>query len=71
MGRWNPRQDKEPSKKDELAFKEFLISKYERRQWYHSPAEVKKERETNDNTASSPAVEAKLLPPPSTKVCYE
>ena len=66
MGRWNTRQDKEPSKKDEVAYKEFLIAKYERKQWYRNHADVRKEREP-DNGA--PAPEPKLLPPPSTKVC--
>ena len=65
MGRWNPRQDKEPSKKDGVGFKEFLISKYERKQWFRNPAEVRKERE-KDSSAAAP--EPKLLPPPSTKV---
>ena len=66
MGRWNPRHDKDPSKKDEVAFKEFLISKYERKQWYRSPADIKREREKENNTP--PATETKLLPPPSSKV---
>jgi Arf-GAP domain and FG repeat-containing protein 1 len=66
MGRWNPRQDKEASKKDEVAFKEFLISKYERKMWYK--AEVKRESEAK-NESSTPTAEAKILPPPSTKVC--
>lgn len=65
MGRWNPRHDKEPSKKEEVAFKEFLIAKYERKQWYRDPAEVKKEKEKE---TSAPAPEPKLLPPPSVKV---
>ena len=69
MGRWNPRQDKEPSKKDEVGFKEFLISKYERKMWYRSLAEVKREREGQNNQSSTPTTEAKILPPPSTKVC--
>jgi Arf-GAP domain and FG repeat-containing protein 1 len=64
MGRWNPRQDKEASKKDEVAFKEFLISKYERKMWYK--AEVKRESEAK-NESSTPTAEAKILPPPSTK----
>ena len=67
MGRWNPRQDKEPSKKDEVAYKEFLIAKYERKQWYRSAAEVKRERE-KESGSGTPPVEPKLLPPPSTKV---
>lgn len=65
MGRWNPRHDKEPSKKEEVAFKEFLMAKYERRQWYRDPGEVKKEKEKESN---APAPEPKLLPPPSVKV---
>ena len=68
MGKWNPRHDKDPSKKDEVGFKEFLISKYERKQWYRSPSEVKKERENGSNSAPPPVTEAKLLPPPSSKV---
>ena len=63
MGRWNPRRDRDPDKKDEVAFKEFLISKYERKHWYVSPAELKKE------TKESPKPEPKLQPPPSSKVC--
>ena len=67
MGKWNPRQDKEPTKKDEVGFKEFLISKYERRMWYRSPGEVKREKDGhNSDTPASPS--PKLLPPPSTKV---
>jgi hypothetical protein len=65
MGRWNQRHDKEPSKKDEVAFKEFLISKYERKQWYRDPEAVKKERVSDADT--TPAAQPKLLPPPSTK----
>ena len=63
MGRWNPRQDKEPSKKEEVAFKEFLIAKYERKQWYRSPSEVRRE---NEKESSTPKTEPKLLPPPTT-----
>ena len=68
MGRWNQRHDKEPSKKDEVAFKEFLISKYERKQWYRDPVDVKRERDSDAGT--TPAAEPKLLPPPSTKVLH-
>ena len=68
MGRWNPRHDKEPTKKDEVVYKDFLIAKYEHKQWYQSPPEVKTERE-KDNVSAQP-VEPKLLPPPSIKVDF-
>lgn len=64
LGKWNPKRDREPDKKDEVAFKEFLIAKYERKNWYCSPAEVKKEEK------ELPKPEPKLQPPPpSNKVC--
>lgn len=64
LGKWNPKRDREPDKKDEVAFKEFLIAKYERKSWYCSPAEVKKEEK------ELPKPEPKLQPPPpSNKVC--
>lgn len=65
MGNWNHSRDREPDKKEEHAFKEFLISKYERKQWYKSPADVKKEEETVPAPAKP---EPKIQPPPSTKV---
>ena len=64
MGNWNPTRDREPDKKEEQLFKQFLISKYERKQWYKSPAEVKKE----EPAAPEAKVEAKIQPPPSSKV---
>ena len=67
MGHWNPRHDREPNKKDEIAYKDFLIAKYERKQWYQA-AEVKKEKE-KDNVSTQP-VEPKLQPPPSVKVDF-
>ncbi len=67
MGNWNPAKDREPDKKQEMAFKQFLMSKYERKQWYKSPAEVKAATAATVQTK----VEQKLKPPPSTaKVCY-
>lgn len=63
LGKWNSKRDREPDKSDENAFKNFLISKYERRTWYVDPKEaVKKEEKT------TPKPEPKLLPPPTSKV---
>ena len=62
MGNWNPSKDREPDKKEEHAFRQFLISKYERRQWYKTPAEVKKENESS--SVQQTKVEPKLQPPP-------
>ena len=62
MGSWNPSRDREPDKKDEQAFKEFLISKYEKRNWYKSPSEVAKESAT---PAQETRTETKIGPPPS------
>ena len=58
---WNPRRDKEPDKKDEIAFKDFLVSKYERRVWYVNPSEVRKK----EDKVESPKPEPKLQPPPA------
>ena len=66
MGTWNPSRDREPDKKEEQAFKQFLISKYERKQWYKSPAEVKMEESAAAQQENK--VEAKIQPPPSSKV---
>ena len=66
MGMWNSARDREPDKKEEQAFKQFLISKYERKQWYKSLAEVKMEESAAAGQASK--AEAKLQPPPSSKV---
>ena len=69
LGTWNPSKDREPDKKEEQAFKEFLITKYERRQWYKSPGEVKREEETTKAVASSAKAEVnKIQPPPSSRV---
>ena len=65
MGTWNPSRDREPDKKEEQLFKQFLITKYERKQWYKSPAEVKREEATPEKEVK---VEAKIQPPPASKV---
>ena len=68
MGKWNPRKDREPDKKNEVAFKEYLIAKYERKAWYRSPADIKKE----EQQATPTTEQTKVLPPPtssSVKVC--
>ncbi len=62
LGKWNTKRDREPDKSDETGFKSFLISKYEKRTWYVDPKEVVKEEKT------TPKLEPKLAPPPSTKV---
>ena len=62
-GKWDPKKDREPDKKNEVAFKEYLISKYERRSWYRSPAEVKKEEQQ-----AAPTADQAKLPPPTTSV---
>lgn len=62
LGGWNPTRDREPSKKDEQAFKQFLITKYERKNWYRSPSEVAKE--TPSPTPETKA-DHKIEPPPS------
>jgi hypothetical protein len=66
LGGWNPTRDREPDKKEEQAFKEFLITKYERRNWYKSPSEVAKEEAAPVQEVKT---DAKLGPPPS-KVRY-
>ena len=66
MGMWNPAKDREPDKREEQTFKQFLISKYERKQWYKSPAEVRMEESASAGQENK--VEAKLQPPPSSKV---
>lgn len=65
MGTWNPTRDREPDKKDEQAFKQFLITKYERRNWYKSPAEVAREEPA---PVQADKAEHKIGPPPSSKV---
>ena len=45
MGKWDPKKDREPDKKNEVAFKEYLMAKYQRKTWYKSPSEVKKEEQ--------------------------
>lgn len=64
LGKWNPKRDREPDKSDENAFKQYLISKYERRSWYRSPSEPTKEDTGKTETKPEP----KILPPPSSKV---
>lgn len=68
MGTWNPSRDREPDKKEEQAFKQFLISKYERKQWYKSLAEVKMEESAAATAGQENKPEPKLQPPPSTRV---
>ena len=62
-GKWDSKKDREPDKKNEVAFKEYLISKYERKTWYRSPAEVKKEEQE-----ATPTADQAKLPPPTTSV---
>ena len=66
MGKWDPKKDREPDKKNEVAFKEYLIAKYERRSWYKSAADIKKEEQQ-----AAPATDQTKLPTPTTsvKVC--
>ncbi len=68
LGNWNPSKDREPDKKDEQAFKEFLCTKYERRQWYKSLAEVRREEESNKAPPPSAKSEVKIQPPPGSRV---
>jgi len=69
LGNWNPSRDREPDKKEEQAFKEFLVTKYERRQYYKSPSEVRREQEANKPAATAkPPAEVKILPPPGSRV---
>ena len=69
LGNWNSSKDREPDKKEEQAFKEFLITKYERRQWYKSPSEVRREEEVNKPAATAkPLAEVKIQPPPGSRV---
>ena len=67
MGRWDPKRDREPTKKDEQAFKEFLRDKYDRKKWYRDPSEVKKDiaSKSPDATPTSPPTS---LPTPPTQV---
>ena len=67
MAKWDPKKDREPDKKNEVAFKEYLIAKYERKSWYKSPSEVKREEQQQ---ASTPMEQPKIPPPTtSVKVC--
>ena len=69
MGNWDSRRDREPDKKDEQAFKEYLRDKYERKKWYKDPNEVKKEiasKNTDTTLTSKPATIPTLPPPVST-----
>lgn len=66
MGKWDPKKDREPDKKNEVAFKEYLIAKYERKSWYKSAADIKKEEQQ-----AAPATDQTKSPSPTTsvKVC--
>ena len=64
MGKWDTKKDREPDKKNEVAFKEYLIAKYERKSWYRSPAEIKREAEQQ----VTPTADQAKLPPPTTSV---
>ena len=66
MGKWDPKKDREPDKKNEVAFKEYLMSKYQRKTWYKSPAEVKK-----DEQQVTPATGQVKIQPPTTSVKVE
>lgn len=67
MAKWDTKKDREPDKKNEVAFKEYLISKYERKTWFKSLSEVKREEQEQVKT---PTEQPKLAPPTtSVKVC--
>lgn len=70
MGRWDPRRDREPSKKDEQAFREFLRDKYERKKWYRDPSEVKRDLASKSPEAATSVTPTSLpsLPPPTQQV---
>lgn len=68
MGNWNPVKNREPDKKDEHAFKEFLVQKYERKQWYKSLSEVKREEESASSAQVEKPEQTKIQPPPSSRV---
>lgn len=70
MGRWDPRRDREPSKKDEQAFREFLRDKYERKKWYRDPSEVKRDLALKSPEAATSVTPTSLpsLPPPTQQV---
>ena len=61
LGTWNPSKDREVDKKNEQAFKQFLLTKYERKQWYKSPQEVVREDASKQEVKAEP----KIQPPPS------
>lgn len=63
MGKWDSKKDREPDKKNEVAFKEYLIAKYQRKTWYKSPTEVKK-----DEQQVTPATGQVKIQPPTTSV---
>ena len=67
MNTWNPKNSREPDKKDDVAFKDFLITKYQKKQWYKSPAEIKRESEANGPPKPDPVLQP---PPPSVKVSH-
>ena len=68
LGKWNSAKDREPNRKEEDLFKEFLCTKYERRQWYKSPTQVRKDEASKSEVVKT---ETKLLPPPSSKVSFK
>ena len=63
LGRWDPKQDREPDKKNPVTFKEYLVAKYERKQWYTEPGEHKEE----PKAVATPPTQSKLPGPPKVK----
>lgn len=63
LGRWDPKQDREPDKKNPVVFKEYLIAKYERKQWYTEPGEHREE----PTAVSTPPTQSKLPGPPKVR----
>lgn len=64
MGSWNSSKDREVDRKNEQAFKQFLLSKYERKQWY-KPPEVVREDTSKQEAKQEAKAEPKIQPPPS------
>lgn len=60
LGRWDPKQDREPDKKSAVVFKEYLVAKYERKQWYVEPGERREE----PKAVGTPPTQSKLPAPP-------
>ena len=63
LGRWDPNRS-EPDKKNAVVFKEYLVAKYERKQWYKEAADNREE----PKAVGTPPTQAKLAAPPKVRM---